>query len=143
MTTRALIATLSLLLPALVAPPARAEPPSLTVRGFFAALEQHDFGGALARTDGAAARVIGELLAAIDREARSRNAQVSLRVRSLRVQERAAVTSGPVPVDVTYDIDIIGRRWIFSRVARRLSGSASFLVDARRPCIVAVVGELR
>jgi hypothetical protein len=125
-----------------LAPPARASAPASTVRSFFAALERRDFGGALALTEGAAAGVITSMLDAINSEAARRHVDVELRVRSLRVTERGADGSGQTPVDVAYDIDVIGKKWIFHKVARHLSGTASFYVDDRAPRIVAIVGML-
>jgi hypothetical protein len=122
--------------------PAGAEAPSLTVRSFFSALEQHQFARALALTDGDATEVVGGLLSEIDREAAAKHASVELKVRNLQLSERARASAGPVAVDVAYDIDVIGKRWWF-RAARRLSGTASFYVDERAPRIVAIVGQLR
>ncbi|HZS40035.1 MAG TPA: hypothetical protein VFF06_24550 [Polyangia bacterium] len=134
----ALLIAASLLLPAF----ARAGSPSVTVRGFFDALERKDFGRALALTGGDASLRITRLLGHIDAEAAQHHAQVEFKVRSLSVEERAPADSGEILVDVSYDIDVIGKKWIFRKVARKLTGTAQFFVDASAPRIVAIVGSL-
>lgn len=121
---------------------ADARPPSQTVRGFFSALEQHDFRGALALTEGKAAEVIHDLIQGIERQAARQHAAVELRVRELRLSEPASDVAGQNPVDVRFQIDVVGKKWMFSRVARTLSGSARFYVDDKAPRIVAIVGQL-
>ncbi len=115
--------------------------PSATVRGFFDALEHRDIPRALALTDGDAALRITELLGHIDAEAARHHAQIELKVRSLRLDERAP-DDGVVPVQVSYEIDVIGKKWIFRKLARKLVGTAEFLVDGRAPRITAIVGRL-
>lgn len=110
-----LAATLLLVAFTTLALPARASSaPASTVRSFFAALERRDFGGALQLTEGAASAVINNMLDG----------------------------NGATPVDVAYDIDVIGKKWLFHKVARHLSGTASFYVDDHGPRIVAIVGML-
>ena len=125
-----------------VATPVRASAPGSTVRSFFAALERRDFRAALAYTEGAAASVIAGMLDNIKSEAARRHVDVELKVRNLVVTERGPDATGQTPVDVAYDIDVIGKKWMFHKVARRLSGTASFYVDDRAPRIVAIVGML-
>ncbi|MGZ3429594.1 MAG: hypothetical protein ACXVCV_23245, partial [Polyangia bacterium] len=125
-----------------IAAPARATAPTSTVRSFFAALDRRDFGGALAFTEGTAASVIANMLDTISREAARRHVDVELKVRSLHLTEGERDESGQIPVEVTYDIDVVGRKWFFHRVARRLSGTASFYVDGSAPRIVAISGTL-
>ena len=122
--------------------PARASEPASTVRSLFAALERRDFGGALALTKGRAASVLSGMIDALDREAARRHVDVELKVRSLSVTERGRDADGQTPVDVAYDIEVIGKKWLFQKVARRLSGTASFYVEERAPRIVAIVGML-
>jgi hypothetical protein len=45
-------------------------------------------------------------------------------------------------VNVTFDIDIVGKKWFFRRVARTLAGTARFLFAGRAPRIVAIDGHL-
>lgn len=138
-----LAAALLLVAFTMLALPARASgAPASTVRSFFAALERRDFGGALQLTEGAASSVIGNMLDMLRNEAARQHVNVELRVRSLRVTERGGDGNGATPVDVAYDIDVIGKKWIFQKVARRLSGTASFYVDDHAPRIVAIVGML-
>jgi hypothetical protein len=115
--------------------------PSETVRGFFDALEQKDFPRALAFTDGEAAMRIADLLGHIDAEAARHHAQIELKVRSLRLRE-GVLDDGVVPVQVRYEIDVIGRKWFFRKLARKLVGTAEFLVDGSAPRITAIVGRL-
>jgi hypothetical protein len=143
-TAMRLVASLSLASSLLVAAPAFASQPgpsSLTVRNFFGALEQRDFGGALAFTGGDAQCTVARLLEKIRHEAARKHAKVELKVRNLQVVEHPA-TAGQVPVEVTYQVDVIGKKWIFRRVARRLSGTAHFYVDEKTPRIVTIVGHI-
>jgi hypothetical protein len=134
----ALLIASSLLWPAL----SSAGRPAATVRGFFDALEHKDFGRALSLTGGDAAVRIAQLLGHIDQEAAQRHVQVELKVRSLRLAEGAPDDAGAIPVEVTYDIDVIGKKWIFRKLARKLTGTAEFFVDEREPRITAIVGQL-
>lgn len=134
----ALLIAASLLLPSL----ARAGAPSSTVRDFFAALEHRDFPRALAFTDGTASGRVSRLLAHIDREAARHHAQVEFKVRSLRLSEGSPDEAGATPVEVTYEIDVIGKKWIFRKLARKLTGTADFYVAENAPRITAIVGQL-
>jgi hypothetical protein len=134
----ALLIASSLFLPAF----ARAGNPSVTVRSFFDALEHKDFDRALAFTGGDAALRITRLFQHIDAEAQAHHAQVEVKVRSLSIAERAPDDSGEIPVEVSYDIDVIGKKWIFRKLARKLTGTAQFYVDASEPRIVAIIGRL-
>ncbi len=128
--------------PAHAAVPVPASVPAITVRGFFAALEQHQFGRALAFTEGAAAGIIARLLGEITREAARKNADVELKIRRLELTEHPPDAAGPTPVQVSYQIDVIGKKWFMRWTARRLMGTARFYVDERAPRIVAIVGQL-
>jgi hypothetical protein len=115
-----------------------------TVRGYFAALEQRDFRRALDLTAGTALERTNHMIDRLASEAAAWHAQVEVKVRSLHVEPAGAVGEQPVPVDVSFDIDVIGRKWMFRRLARRLTGTARFLVDeaAAQPRIVAIVGRI-
>src|SRR5579871_6368092 len=120
---------------------ARAEAPAETVRGYFAALEHHDFTRALALTSGEAMKRTARMLGALHREAAQHHAEVELKVQQLQIAERAS--GGTAQVDVTFDIDVIGKRWFFRKVARKLTGTAHFYVaTAAVPRIVAIEGQL-
>jgi hypothetical protein len=122
---------------------ARAVGPSATVRCYFDALGRNDFGRALALTGGAAETRTAQLLGSLERQAAAANASVELKVRRLAVSERPPAPSGAVPVDVSFNIDVIGKKWLFSRVARRLAGQAQFVVAPTDQRIVAITGSLR
>jgi hypothetical protein len=123
--------------------PAHASSTSLaTVRGFFGALERHDFASARALTDGNAAGVVARLLDHMERQAARRHAVVELHVRSLQLADHAPDAAGRVAVDVAYDIEVFGKKWLVSWFARRLSGTASFTIDDRALRIVAIAGSL-
>jgi hypothetical protein len=106
------------------------------VRGYFAALERKDFGHALRLTTGGAQVSTARMVGTLERQAAAQHAEVELRVRRLDLQP-----AGAGPVQVSFDIDIIGRKWLWSRVARTLRGTARFLVrdDGR---IAAIEGTL-
>lgn len=117
-----------------------------TVRGFFDALAKNDFKRALSLTMGAAeartARMVGDLR----QQARDHHADVELKVRSLHVEppRPEPLEAGlPVPVDVEFDIDVVGKKWVFRKVARKLAGRAQFYVGgAGAPRIVAIEGSI-
>jgi hypothetical protein len=123
-----------------------ARSPSIaTVCHYFEALNRNDFGSALSLTAGAAEARTQQMLGKLKHEADKADARVELHVRKLAVAERAP-THGAVPVDVVFDIDVVGKRWFFSRVARKLAGTARFLVEpapTSAPRIVAINGALQ
>jgi hypothetical protein len=122
--------------------PARASCPTCVVRDFFAALEQHDFVRARSLTDGAAADLIAEVLAAIDREAAQKHVQVELQVRRLDLVVQPANRAGQIPIDVEYDVAVFGRKWLIRHLARRLNGTVRFLMDGPSAHIAAIIGDL-
>ncbi len=129
---------------ALIAHARAEEPPASTVRGYFAALEHKDFRGALSLTSGQALDRTRGLLGTLASEAARHHADVELKVRQLTLAERTP-DDGGVTVDVHFDIDVIGKRWIFRRVARKLSGDAQFVVDvppSSPPHIVDILGKI-
>jgi hypothetical protein len=120
------------------------EPPASTVRGYFAALEHKDFRGALSMTSGPALDRTRGLIGTLASEAARHHAEVELKVQKLTLAARAP-DDGGVTVDVHFDIDVIGKKWFFRRVARKLSGDAQFVVDAhpsRPPHIVDILGKI-
>src|SRR5262249_22530724 len=127
----------------LAAPVARAEQaPAQAVRGYFAALEHKDWDRALALTSGPALDRTARMLGTLTTEARRHHADFELKVRALRVDERAPAEVG-VPVDVRFEIDVIGKKWIFRRLARKLTGYAQFIVEGESPPrIVAILGKI-
>jgi hypothetical protein len=132
----ALLAMLALVLPGRRA---HASAPAV-VRGFFAALERKDFGRALALTEGAAKARTANLVGTLHRAAQQHHAELEFRVKRLDVDQPYASAVGATPVRVHFDIDVIGKRWIFRKVARKLTGRANFYVAANQ--IVAIHGKL-
>jgi hypothetical protein len=113
---------------------AREHAPDDTVRSFFRALERHDYALARALTVGAAEARLRWWLDNLESEAQANHAELRLHVRSLDISSQSAGDGGdPVPVDVNYSIDVVGRRGWFQRVARRLSGQLRFLVSSAEP----------
>ena len=136
------LAALLLTASALAPYAARAEAPADTVRGYFQALEHKDFGRALALTEGDAMKRTARMLGTLYREAHAAHADVELKVQKLELAEQKG--EGTIPVEVTFDIDVIGKKWIFKRVARHLTGTAQFYVATASPSphIVAITGNL-
>jgi hypothetical protein len=129
------------------AAPSHAQPHGAgeTVRGYFEALGKNDFQRALSLTVGAAQERTARMVGSLKSQARAADARVELKVRRLRVAERPErLEAGlPVPVDVDFDIDVVGRKWWFSKIARRLAGTAQFYVASSvEPRIVAIEGKL-
>jgi hypothetical protein len=110
------------------------------VRGWFAALVRQDFGGAIALTRGAAQtrteRVVGELTGG----AAAHHASLEMKVHKLDIQAPPAAGS-PTPVTARFDIDVIGKRWVFHRLARKLTGVVKFHVGTDQR-IIAIDGRL-
>jgi hypothetical protein len=124
----------------------RAADPAATVRGYFAALGANDFKRALSLTSGDAQARTERMVGSLHRQAAAAHARVELKVRKVEVSPPAGQTADgtPVPVEVSFDIDVVGKRWIFSRVARRLNGRAQFLVASAspEPRIISIEGKL-
>jgi hypothetical protein len=79
----------------------------------------------------------------LKREAKKNQARVEVRVTRIDVQKPGAAEARGVPVPVQFHIDVVGHKWCFSKVARRLDGKARFYVDAAKPDkIVAIEGQL-
>jgi len=119
--------------------------PCDAVRGYFQALERQDFGRALALTDGSAQSQTSQMVAELKSEAKAHNARVEVRVKQLDVRPAGALQPGRgVPVPVAFRIDVVGKKWCFSKVARTLGGEARFWIDPERPDrIVAIEGHLQ
>ena len=146
----AALLVLSLLLPLSVRAQAASAPsssaksapatsPSKVVRGWFAAIVRQDFGGAIALTRGAAQtrteRVVGELTLG----AAAHHASLEVKVHKLDIQ--APPAGSTTPVTARFDIDVIGKRWVFHRLARKLTGVVKFHV-ATDQHITAIDGRL-
>ncbi|HEY2743676.1 MAG TPA: hypothetical protein VGL86_03600 [Polyangia bacterium] len=123
---------------------ARAESsPAAAVRGFFSALARQDFSGALALTDGSAQTCTSHMVNRLKSEAAAHNARVEVKVTNLDVRSPGVPEARGVPVAVAFHIDVVGKKWCFSKVARKLDGEARFWVDPSHPDrIVAIDGNL-
>jgi hypothetical protein len=121
-----------------------ASDPTATVRGYFEALAKNDYQRALALTQGAAQRRTATMVGALEKAAKAADAHVELKVRRVLVgPPPTRIEQGlPVPVDVTFDIDVVGKKWHFSKVARKLAGKAQFLVAGSAARILAIDGAL-
>ena len=117
------------------------------MRGYFDALGKNDFPRALSLTAGAAQSRTEHMMGTLKQQAAAAHARVELKVKHVEVSQAPPehLAEGlPVPVDVQFDIDVVGRKWIFSRVARKLSGRAQFFVACASPAprIIAIEGKI-
>ena len=103
------------------------------MRGYFRALDRQDFSAALALTDGAAQTRTSQMVDTLKCEAAAHNARVEVRVTTLDVRTRGEPDERGVPVPVAFHIDVVGHKWCFSKVARKLAGVARFYVDTAQP----------
>jgi hypothetical protein len=131
----AALALVSLVLPIAVG---HAQEPANLVRGYFAALEHKDFSRALSMTAGTAQACTANMVGTLERQAAEHHADVEVKVQRLEVGS----PSNPGMVPVRFDIDVIGKKWIFRRLARKLSGTATFRLAASGDRIVAIDGVL-
>lgn len=138
--------TLALLIAVVVAPLAvRAEgSPVQSVRGYFDALGRQDFRRALAFTCAEAQKTTSHMVSTLQREAAEHGARVEVQVKQVDVAAPGSLEPGRgVPVPVQFHIDVVGHKWMFHKVARRLEGQARFWVDpAHADRIVAIEGNL-
>ena len=107
------------------------------VRGYFAALEKKDFNKALALTNGAAQQRTANMVGELESQAAQHHAQVSLKVQKLDVKP-----AGNDHVTVNFAIDVIGKKWFMSKVAKKLSGQAQFKMAKGGDQISAIEGNL-
>jgi hypothetical protein len=113
------------------------------VRGYFRALDRQDFTGAIAFTDGAAQASTSRMVNELRSEAAAHNARVEVKVKNLDVRAPGAPDARGVPIPVAFHIDVVGHKWCFSKVARKLEGQARFYVDPAHPDrIVAIEGQI-
>jgi hypothetical protein len=116
---------------------ASAQEPAAVVRGYFAALEKKDFTKALALTNGAAQQRTANMVGELESQAAQHHAQVSLKVQKLDVKP-----AGNDHVTVNFAIDVIGKKWFMSKVAKKLSGQAQFKMAKGGDQISAIEGNL-
>jgi len=130
---------------ALFAPIVAAAEPSASdaVRCYFQALDRQDFSGAIALTDGAAQASTSRMVDTLKSEAAAHHARVEVKVKNVDVRSPGAPDARGVPVSVAFHIDVVGHKFCFSKVARKLDGEARFYVDPARPDrIVAIEGRI-
>jgi hypothetical protein len=128
-------------LPSLVlalAASARAQEPTALVRGYFAALERSDFSKALGLTQGAAQQRTQHMVGTLQHEAAEHHAEVELKVQRLDVSPN----DDGQHVRVVFHIDIIGKKWVFKKVARTLAGTAEFKIAENGDHIDHIDGQL-
>ena len=117
--------------------------PTSAVRDYFQALGRQDFSRALALTDGAAQMRTSRMVETLKSEAAAHHARVEVSVTRLDVRSPGAPEARGVPVPVVFHIDLVGKKWCFSKVARTLDGEARFFVDPSRPDrIIAIEGKI-
>jgi hypothetical protein len=80
----------------------------------------------------------------LKKEAVAHKVTVEVRVKHLDVGAPGLPEPRGVPVPVAFDIEVVSRKWWFSRIALRLNGEARFYIDATHPDdrIVAIDGNL-
>jgi hypothetical protein len=116
--------------------PAFAGERSQLVQRWFAALESKDFPKAIALTAGAAQERTEHMVGRLVSEAAAHHADVEVKVKHLDVHDEGGA------VNATFDIDIVGKKWFFRRVARTIAGKARFLFAGAAQRIVAIDGHL-
>src|SRR3954471_19854 len=116
------VAFTSLVMAFASSPLLQAQEPASLVRGYFAALENKDFNKAIRLTEGSAQSRTQHMVGTLQREASEHHAEVELKVQKLDVQPHADGQR----VKVEFNIDVIGKKWVFKKVARTLSGAAEF-----------------
>jgi hypothetical protein len=120
-----------------------ASPPCEVVRAFFDALSHRQLERAVGLTAGAARARVVTLLNTIIRKAEENDADFAPQVRSLEVAEAEAAAGPASTVEVAFAIDVVGKKWFVSRVARTLGGKVQFVVSRAGPArIVDIVGKL-
>lgn len=97
------------------------------VRTYFDALRRQDAGRLDGVTVGHAATQTREMLAMLKSEARRHRVRLELRVKELRIQPADPSDCG-TGVQAHFDIAVVARKWLFSQVARVLTGDATFYV---------------
>ena len=97
-----------------------------------------------ALTQGSAKARTSSMIDRLKKEAAEHHVNVEVRVKHLDVRTPGPPEPRGVPVPVAFDIEVIGKKWCFSRIALRLNGEARFYVDPARPDdrIVAIDGRL-
>jgi hypothetical protein len=141
---RALVAMFAVALPAAVVHSDVSSTSGEIVRRYFQALDHQDFDKAIALTDGCARTRTSSMIDRLRKEAAVHKVTVEIRIKHLDVRAPGLLEPRGVPVPVAFDIEIVSKKWCFSRIALRLSGQARFYVDPARPDdrIVAIDGSL-
>jgi hypothetical protein len=121
-----------------LASPTHAQEPAALVRGYFAALEKKDFDQAIRLTAGSAQSRTQHMVGTLQQEAAQHHAEVEVKVQKLDVSP----CNDGQRVKVAFNIDIIGKKWVFRKVARTLCGTAEFKVANSGDHIERIDGNL-
>jgi hypothetical protein len=114
-----------------------------TVRGYFAALNRQDFTTAIAMTNGTAQSSTSQMVEDLRRQAAKNHARVEVKVTKVEVSPPMEAEARGVPVPVAFHIDVVGHKFCFHKVARKLDGRARFFVDpSGSGRIVAIEGKI-
>jgi hypothetical protein len=116
---------------------AHAQEPCALVRGYFTALAEKNYDKAIQLTSGAAQERTRHWVGSLEQEAAQHHADVQLRVQRLDVRP----TEGQ-RVSVQFNIDVVGKKLCFSKVARTLAGVAEFIVTHDGERIERIDGHL-
>ena len=115
----------------LVTAPAPAQPVTVSpplaagaVRYYFDALRRLDDGALQAMTAGQATSDTRDILVQIREQARRANVKVELQLADLSVTPMRS--DGDNHIEAWFDMQVIAKKWFFSKVARELRGRATF-----------------
>lgn len=121
-----------------LAPSARAQEPASLVRGYFAALARKDFDKAIRLTQGAAQRSTEHMVGTLQQQAAQHHAEVELKVQRLDLRPN----DDGQRIRVDFNIEVIGKKWVFRKVARTLAGTAEFKIAGNGDHIEHIDGNL-
>jgi hypothetical protein len=99
------------------------------VRHYFDAFAKLDLPALAAATSGSAKQKTEALVETLRDEARRHGVKVELRLARLEVAPPSGPAGSP-RVDASFNLDVVAKKSIFSVVARKLRGHASFEVSA-------------
>jgi len=109
---------------------------SQVIEAYFAALDRENYPEALRYTVGQAHALTSDLVGELHRRSADRHVRVELATRRVAI---APPIEGAI--QVSFDIDVLGRWAFFRKVVRSIHGQASFVVDDYGR-IVSIAGDL-
>src|SRR5262249_41365265 len=109
------------------------------VRGYFAALERKDYDKAIRLTVGPAQRSTEQWVGCLQQQAAQQHADVELKVQRLDLKPN----NDGVRVKVDFNIAVIGKTWVFKKVARTRAGTAEFKIANNGDHIEHIDGNLQ